>query len=163
MWFQRKGVYDLRRRNQRYSLQRSGDELAPVSHCKSHTKTTISVPRSLGTEKEMPFSSRIGASRLMMQQHGKARFRNARENNFAVKPGPRARARHLRSHSDFLPQGYCRSSEVHESRDCLSPVARCFSAGRSTPIASTLDDREADPRLSSGTYRMFCNRWYNVV
>lgn len=74
-------------------LQSSQDEInAGISLQIAYKNPTISIPRS-GGDGEMPFSSHIGASRLTMQQRGKARFRNARENNFAcAKPGSRSRS-----------------------------------------------------------------------
>jgi len=151
-------------RNQWYSLQSSEDELTPVSRCKSRTKNPDHLRSQIsrrGGDGEMPFSSRIGAARLTMQQYGKARFRNARENNFAcsAKPGSRARLHHLRSLTLTFFLRVTVAPAKCMQHGCLSPTT-CPSRPGDAPVAS-LDDREARPRLLSGTYRVFCNRQYD--
>lgn len=96
----------------------------------------------------MPFSSRIGCD-SRRQQHGKAAgfVMHVRTISLAPRDPIRARVHHLRNlHSDFLRQGYCRSSTAgcHACNawgSCLSPVAACSYAGRCT-------DRCIDARRS---------------
>jgi len=140
---------------------RSANRIQKNDHLHSdHLRSQISW---WGGDGEKPFSD-IGAARLTTQQHVKARFRNSRENNFACARFARSRSRlpPAESHSDFLPQGYCRSCEKHatwlpftddmflQSRRCVSCVDVRRSGSKTAIIryrCSVIDDTILYERL----------------